>query len=105
MGTPGSFWWGVPPGSPNPDSISDSAPKIHTHPQTWPLRNYVIISLPSPWASLLCAADPFRVTWSEKVFEASPGRSSRIRHRNALTERAWKDAVKGLGKSFLTLEQ
>ena len=35
-----------------------------------------------------------------KVFEASPGRSSRIRHRNALTERAWKDAVWGLGKVF-----
>ena len=29
----------------------------------------------------------------------SPGRSSRIRHRNALTERAWKDAVQGLGKT------
>ena len=49
--------------------------------------------LPSPYASLLSPADAFRVTWSEKVFEASPGRSSRIRHRNALTDRAWKDAV------------
>ena len=38
------------------------------------------------------------MTWSGKVFEASPGRSSRIRHRNALTERTWKDAVQGLGK-------
>ena len=28
-----------------------------------------------------------------------PGRSCRIRHRSALTERAWKDAVQGLGKS------
>ena len=27
------------------------------------------------------------------------GRSSRIRHRNALTERVWKDAVQGLGKA------
>ena len=22
-GTPGNSWWGVPPGSPNPDPISD----------------------------------------------------------------------------------
>ena len=33
----------------------------------------------------------------------SADRSSRIRHRNALTERAWKDAVQGLGKTRLTL--
>ena len=32
------------------------------------------------------------------VTRVSPGCSSRIRHRNALTERAWKDAVQGLGK-------
>ena len=32
-----------------------------------------------------------------------PGYSSRIRHRNALTERAWKDAVQGLGKRRLRL--
>ena len=31
-------------------------------------------------------------------FRKSPGRSSRIRHRNALTERARKDAGQGLGK-------
>ena len=31
----------------------------------------------------------------------SPGRSSRIRHRNALTKRAWKDAVRGLGNGGL----
>ena len=36
---------------------------------------------------------------SEIVY-ASPGRSSRIRHRNALTERAWKDAVQGLGNQI-----
>ena len=46
---------GVPPGSPNPDLIShqkcyfshpfsELASKIHTHSQTWPLRNYVIIT-------------------------------------------------------------
>ena len=45
---------GLPPGSPNPDPISDqkllsSHPfldlaSIHTHSQTWPLRNYVIIT-------------------------------------------------------------
>ena len=45
----------VPPGSPNPDPISDQkchfshpfsglASKIHTHSQIWPLRNYVIIT-------------------------------------------------------------
>ena len=55
-------------------------------------------NLPSPSASLLGEAEAFRVTWSEKVFEASPGRSSRIRHRNALTEGTWKDAVQGLAK-------
>ena len=32
-----------------------------------------------------------------EIVQASPGRSSRIRHRNALTERAWKDPVQGLG--------
>ena len=32
-----------------------------------------------------------------EIVKASPGRSSRIRHQNALTERAWKDAVQGLG--------
>ena len=33
----------VPPGTPYPDPISDQ--KIfHTHFQTWPLRNYVIVT-------------------------------------------------------------
>ena len=31
--------------------------------------------------------------------------SSRIRHRNALTERAWKDAVQGLGKAGVSPEK
>ena len=31
-GTTGKSWWGVVPGSPNPDQIS----KIHTHFRTWP---------------------------------------------------------------------
>ena len=35
-----------------------------------------------------------------KFLRPSPGRSSRIRHRNALTERAWKDAVQGLGNAL-----
>ena len=35
---------------------------------------------------LFRAANAFRVTWSE-----------RVRHRNALTEIAWEDAVQGLG--------
>ena len=34
---------------------------------------------------------------SERVF----GRSSRIRHRNALTEKAWEDALQGLAKHAL----
>ena len=38
-----------------------------------------------------------------KFLRPSPGRSSRIRHRNALTERAWKDAVQGPGKENLVL--
>ena len=36
-----------------------------------------------------------------EIVLASPSCSSRMRHRNALTERAWKDAVRGLGKSRL----
>ena len=43
------------------------------------------------------AAYVFRVTWFKRVFEASPGRSSRILHRNAFNEKARKDAVQGLG--------
>ena len=35
-----------------------------------------------------------------EIVKASPGSSSRIRHRNGLTERAWKDAEQGLGKVF-----
>ena len=35
-------------------------------------------------------------------FWLSPGRSSRIRHRNALTEKAWKDAVQGPAKPVYT---
>ena len=33
---------------------------------------------------------------------ASRGRSSRIPHRNALTEKAWEDAVQGLSKILAT---
>ena len=47
--------------------------------------------LPSLLASLFRAVYAFRVTWSERF-------SSRIRHRNELTEKAWEDAVQGLGK-------
>ena len=50
--------------------------------------------LPSPWASLSGAADAFRVTWSERelfVSDTSPKSS---------TEKAWEDAVKGLGKKW-----
>ena len=41
------------------------------------------IRLPSPQASLFHAAYAFRITWS-------------ARHRNALTEKAWEDAVTSL---------
>ena len=43
-------------------------------------------------ASLFRAANAFRVTWSE-----------RVRHRNALTEIAWEDAVQGLGVAMFTV--
>ena len=39
---------------------------------------------------VFCVANAFRVTWSERDL-------SRIRHRNALTEKAWEDVVQGLG--------
>ena len=45
--------------------------------------------LPSPLVPLLRAADAFRFTWSEEVF-GRPSRSSRVRHQNALTEKAWE---------------
>ena len=35
--------------------------------------------------------------------EVSGGPSYRIRQRNASTEKAWRDAVQGLGKSDVTL--
>ena len=38
--------------------------------------------------SLLCEADAFLIRWPKR----------RVRHRNALTEKAWEDAVQGLGK-------
>ena len=47
--------------------------------------------VPRPYQ--LPAADAFQVTWSER-----PGRLSRIRHRNALFEKALEDAVEGQGK-------
>ena len=40
---------------------------------------------------------PFRITWSER----KSGRSSRIRHRNEFTVRAWEKAVQGLTQPFL----
>ena len=45
--------------------------------------------------SLLRAANAFRVSWLEQVF----GQSSRIGHRNALTEKVLEDALQGLGKT------
>ena len=43
--TPWNSWWGVPPGSPNPDPISDQKMSLfHTCFQTWPQGNYVTIT-------------------------------------------------------------
>lgn len=39
----------------------------------------------------------FRVTWFKRLFEAFPGRASRILHGNAFNEKAREDAVQGLG--------
>ena len=44
-GTPQNSWWGVPPGFPNPDPISDqnmpfSIPLL----QTWPLKSIPVFS-------------------------------------------------------------
>ena len=51
--------------------------------------------LPSPpHATSFRKAYEFRVMWSRRFF---PGRSSRIRHRNASTEKAREDTVQGLG--------
>ena len=41
-------------------------------------------------ASLFCAADTFRDTWSTCF--------PRLRHQRELTEKAWENAVQGLGK-------
>ena len=48
-------------------------------------------------ASLFRAANSFRVTQSERVF------FSQIRHRKALNEIAWEDAVQGLGMAMSTV--
>ena len=53
--------------------------------------------MPCPLASLFRAANSFRVTRSKRVF------FSQIRHRNALNEIAWKDAVRGLGMAMSTV--
>ena len=41
----------------------------------------------------------FRVTWSERFFFFF----SQIRYRNALTEKAWEDAIQGLGIAMSTV--
>ena len=55
--------------------------------------------LPSPLASLFCAADAFWVTLSEERNQAFPARSRRIHHRSELTEKAKGNTVQGLGKA------
>ena len=59
------------------------------------VSRYFLAFIFCPWAALFRAANTFRVTWSE-----------RVRHRNALTEIAWGDAVQGLGiKSTVASEK
>ena len=48
-----------------------------------------------PWPPYYVRPTRFGSRGPRKFF-----RSSRIRHRNALTERAWKDAVQGLGNIY-----
>ena len=48
-----------------------------------------------PKPPIFVAVEPFRVTWSE--------RSSRLRHRNGLTVKAWEKAVQELGKNTPSL--
>ena len=57
--------------------------------------------LPSPLASLFRAAyavsgHVVRARFRETL---SPGRLSRIHHRNALTEKAWEGVAQGLGNT------
>ena len=61
-------------------------PRARRFLATWPLVGYKL-----SWVVLGTRMSPGR---------SSPGRSSRRRHRNALTERAWKDAVQGLGNQI-----
>ena len=60
-------------------------------------------SLPSPLASLFCAANSFRVTWPKRRSEAFPARSPRIRHRSELSQKASENAVRGLDKVEATV--
>ena len=48
---------------------------------------------PTPYASLSCAACETWVMWFEQ-------RLSRLRHRHALTVKAWEEAVQGQGNVF-----
>ena len=44
-GTPGNYWWGCAAWFSNPDPITDQTMSFfHTRFQTWPLRNYFIIT-------------------------------------------------------------
>ena len=75
--------------------------KIHTRASDSPvLIPQQHLPLPSALASLYRAAKVFRVTRSKRRREMKmfPAHSPRIRHRSELTERDWKNAVKGLGK-------
>ena len=62
--TPGTSCWGVLPGSPNPDAISDRKKTIfHTCFQTWPLNAY-------PFSDLACIGRNYVIiTWIKPLIK------------------------------------
>ena len=72
--------------------------KIHLSDHVYYIIN-LLSYLPSPKAALFCAANAF----PGHVVRASPTCSSRIRHRNASTEKAWEDAAQGPGNQVMSI--
>ena len=63
--------------------------QYYEHEQGFAHPKYVCTAGYTSFASSLCVAYVFRVTWPKRLCLAIP-------HRNALTEIAWEDAVQGL---------
>ena len=72
--------------------------KIHLSDHVYYIIN-LLSYLPSPEAALFRAANAF----PGYVVRASPTCSSRIRHRNASTEKAWEDAAQGPGNQVMSI--